>query len=279
MERYFIADCVQTDDGLTLTAQIEIDKTQYQEMNSWFNFANYYHTCRSVARMTKESGQDFIDFCERSAAEHGGHDDLEIDDFLITGNKLLISYLSFVRMFVDVISKAIKDKKQEMLKVFQKFNREMYDSFFGYRLLTRMRNYVLHYEMPLTAVTDSVEHGIVFTCDKDNLLRYDRWSTLKSEIDALPKRFSILPMISECQSAIDTLFLKALEIIADDVFSGNEKLVAFCRQHNIRSPIILILDDSTDAPPKLRKFPLHILRKYVMDLNRHPSYEIDIINE
>jgi len=279
MKRYFVADCSHENGSLTVVGRIEISKAQFQEMHRWFDFSGYYHTCRSIVRMTQESGQDFINFCEHMGIECGGHDDLQIDNLLITGNKLLISYLSFVKTFIDVISKAISDKSREKLADFQKFNRLMYDEFFGYRLLTRMRNYVVHYDMPLTKVTDSVKNGIVFACDKDSLLRYNGWSSVKDEIAALPEQFSIMPTVAECQAAIEALFLKALEVVVDDVLTGNEAFTAFCKQYDIRFPVVLILDDETNDPPELTKFPLHMVREYAKDLSRHPNYKINVISD
>lgn len=278
MKRYFVADCVNKGAELTVVSRVEIDEGQYQEMLGWFDFAPYYHICKSIARMAQESGQDFIAFCEHLASEHGGHDDLEIDNLLITGNKLLINYLSFIRTFIDVISKAIADKKRAALSDFQDFNHKMYDAFFGYRFLTRMRNYVLHYDMPLTTVTDSVKNGVAFTCDKESLLCYNGWSSLRNEIAALPNQFSVLSMVSECQAAIDALFLKALDFVSDDVLSGNEKMVAFRKENDIQNPIVLIIDDGTTIPPEMRKFPIHMVREYAKDLNRHPNYTVNIID-
>lgn len=277
MKRYSVADCIGENGDLTVVGRIEISEAQYHEMNRWFDFTGYYHICRSIVHMTQESGQDFLDFCSHMSGEHGGHEELEIDNLLITGNKLLISYLSFVKTFIDVVSNAISNRKKEMLDDFQKFNSLMYDSFLGYRLLTRMRNYVLHYDMPLTTVTDSLKEGVAFACDRDSLLRYNGWSSVKNEIENLPEQFSITPTVVECQAAIGALFLKALEVVVDDAVTGNKKLADFCNQNSIKAPVIVVFDDEeNDHPPEITRFPIYMMCEYMKDLARHPNYNVEI---
>lgn len=243
-------------------------------MKSWFNFAYFYHVCKSVTVMAMESGTDFLSFSKQMKDTQNSYDDGELDALLTTGNKLLINYLSFIKMFVDVISNSISKRDASKLAEFQELNRKMYDRFFGYRFLTRLRNYVVHYDIPLSSVSSYAADGIDLLCIRNNLLNYDGWSTLKVEICQLPEAFSVQPYIEESLVVLDILYLKALEIVADNVVAANGKITEFCKEYKISSPVILVIDSIKEKKTHIEKFPLNDMNEYFRDLNRHPNYNI-----
>lgn len=151
---------------------------------------------------------------------------------------------------------------------------ETYDRFFGYRFLTRLRNYVVYYDIPLSSVSSYAADGIDLLCIRNNLLNYDGWSTLKVEICQLPEAFSVQPYIEESLVVLDTLYLKALEIVADNVVAANGKITEFCKEYKISSPVILVIDSIKEKKTHIEKFPLNDMNEYFRDLNRHPNYNI-----
>lgn len=278
MMHYNLSNYISTENNPTVIAQLEVSQQEYEKINGWFRFTGFYHTCRSMRDMTLESGTDLENFLKDVRTNNYSCNETQLDSFLTTGNKLLISFLSFIKSYVDVVSNAISNISKVKLKDFQDFNRIMYDEFLGYRFLTRMRNYVIHYNMPLTAISNSISSGIAMTCSRDALLEYRGWSTLGQELVHFPEHIDIAPYIVEAQVAISTLHLKALETIAEQVFETNQNLIELCKQHDISSPIWMVIDDETKAPT-LQHFPLRTIKDIVSDLNEHPSYNINITTD
>ena len=61
-----------------------------------------------------------------------------------------------IKMSVDIFSNLISKKDKKLYVEFVKLNSQLYDENFGYRFLTRMRNYVMHRNMPFKKITNSI---------------------------------------------------------------------------------------------------------------------------
>lgn len=276
MVQYHLADCIPDGEEYRIEVRRKIDQSEYEEMMQWFSFSGFYYTCQSIKAMTLESAADLENFLTSMRSSEGGFDDTKIDAILTTGNKLFIGFLSLMKIFVDVIGNAISEKSKDDLRAFQEFNSKLYDQFFGYRFFTRMRNYVVHYSMPLTSITDSISSGVTMSCSRDMLLAYRKWSAVQQELERLPEKIDIFPYIEEAKAAISALYLKALETIADQTVAASQKLVEICRQSDIQAPVLLIVDEDLHVP-RIEKFPLHIVHAIIADLKEHPGYNIEII--
>lgn len=277
MKEYHLADTTENNGELTVNARLKLSEEKYKEIRSWFDFASYFHVCRSMKKMTIESCLDLQRYIVYLQNKTDGYDDLEIDEFLITSNRLLISFLSFIKTFIDVLSNTISKRNPEKLQEFKKFNSKLYDDYFGYRFLNRMRNYVIHFDMPLTTVTDSVNTGVTVCCSRDSLLRYNGWNSVKQEIEKLPESIDIIPYINEAEAAIIALYLKSLEFIVEDVVDANHKTAELCKKNGVLAPIIVIIDTETKHP-SFEKLPIYLMVDFVNEINQHPNYNIEMTN-
>lgn len=276
MKKYYLANSAKENTYTSVKVGLNLTEEKYVQIKNWFGFAGFFHTCRSMKNMTIESAKDLETYIIFLRNKNGRHSDLEINNFLISGNKLLISFLSFMKIFVDVLSHAISKEDVQKLKNFKDFNSKLYDDLFGYRFFTRMRNYVVHYDMPLTSITDSVSSGITMKCDRDSLLEYNGWSSVKKEIMQLPETIDILPYIMDAKSAIYALYLKSLETIVDKVVEANQKLATLCGDNNISSPLLIIITDEDYNHPEIEMLPIYLMYEFINDLNEHPNYNIEI---
>lgn len=275
MKQYYLANMSKGKNRLQLKKVSQISQQEYLQLFDYFKFTDFYHVCRSVEKMTMESADDlekfFYDLQQRGAPI----DKSKMDKQLITGNKLFINFLSFIRTFIDVVKHAISQWSAAESDSFTKLNSELYDEFFGYRFFTRMRNYVIHYNMPLTIIEDTISSGVSVYCVREQLLQYDGWSTVRKEIEQLPERIDISPYIVEAKVAISTLYLKSLETIVISALEASEKISEVCEKNKIISPVIVVVHDDAKAPT-IKTFPLQSLREFFVDLKNHPNYEIEI---
>lgn len=272
---YWISDINKTE--AEVKGKVQISERKYKEMHRWFDFVPYYHICRSMKKMVIESGNDFLIYSKEIKNIKRVYNDNDLDRFLITANKLLISYLSFISVFIDTISCAISQKSEKQKQEFQEFDRLMYDKYFSYRFLKRMRNYVTHNCLPILRVSLSTASGIKLALDKDELLKFKKWSTVKNEIDKLPKYFEIdiYIYIEECQKIIEVLYLKSLEFAVDDVVSANKNISNICKLHDISFPVVIVYDLESNQV-HMEQFPIYLINDYINDLKRHPSYNIEL---
>ena len=211
MKHYELANISKNEAGETsVVAKGEITAEQYLEIRSWFKFTYFYHVCQSIEHMTLESGEDLANYFAE-LENYTGPFTKDYNKFLTTANKLLISYLSFLRIYVDVVSHAISRKSKEKFEEFNNATHIVYDTLLGYRFFSRMRNYVVHYDVPLTSITCSVSNGIQVTCKRKSLLEYNGWGSVKKEIEQLPEEIDIFPFIGECQAAVKRLYCNGVQ--------------------------------------------------------------------
>lgn len=275
MERYYLASLTNNNGELEIKAGCQMSQHEYIKLFELFNFTGFYEICRSIKNMTLESADDLEQYLHTLYHSDLPCDDSKIAKHLTTGNKLLINFLSFIRTFYDVINHAISQKSASDAKEFEALNHALYDDFFGYRFFSRMRNYVIHYNMPLTTIVNS-ESGIVMYCNRSQLLQYGKWSTVKKEIEHLPEKIDIVPYIAEAKIAITTLYLKSLETIVIPAFEANQKISEIRQINNISTPIILIIHEGKNEPT-IKTLPLQLLGDFFEDLKYHPNYGIKII--
>ena len=274
MIQYYLGNLSKGKSGLQLNKGLQISQQEYVQLFDCFKFTGFYSVCRSVKNMTIESAADLEEFLCDLEQKNASICDIKMDKLLITGNKVFINFLSFIRTFIDVIKHTISQWNAAELDSFSKLNSELYDEFFGYRFFTRMRNYVVHYNMPLTTMEDTISSGVAMYCVREQLLQYDGWSTVRKEIEQLPERIDITPYIAEAKVAISTLYLKSLETIVMSAVKAGEKIAEVCEKNKITSPVILVTRD--DEIVSMEEVPLQSLRDFFVDLKDHPNYEIDI---
>ncbi|WP_411824678.1 hypothetical protein [Leptospira sp. 'Mane'] len=126
--------------------------------------------------------------------------------------KFIMNILTSFRTFIDIIAHRIKEcyiNSNEVSKYFKIWQSEMFDSKFSYRFFARFRNYVQHFGVPLDDLNinidefkkGNIELGIFV--DKSKLMQYKEWGSIKKEINDLPEKLNIEPLILELYSCID----------------------------------------------------------------------------
>ncbi|TDK58878.1 hypothetical protein E2K98_21965 [Bacillus salipaludis] len=121
-----------------------------------------------------------------------GKEDLKNGDYVIfESNRLFMNYLSMLRTYDDHISSALSQTfNPEVKDQFKSFLSELYDEFFTYRFIVRLRNLAQHFDIPISSLTTNL-HGNFVIMKKDHLLKYDGWSTVKKEIKEMEEEIGI----------------------------------------------------------------------------------------
>lgn len=273
--KYELANISKNKEGeASIVGKAEITAEQYQEIYSWFGFSYFYHVCQSVEQMTLESGDDLINYLTE-LENYTGKFTKNYEKILTTANKLLVSYLSFLRIYVDVNGHAISQKSKVKFEEFKNTTHIVYDTLLGYRFFSKMRNYVVHYDVPLTSISCSISNGIQIACKRKTLLEYDGGGTVKKEIEQMPDDINVFSYIGECQVAVKQLYLVALETIWEDVIRANENLHDICSRYAVDAPIIICVDESEQ--PHFEQLPLEHIKHYLEDINQYPEYNITLI--
>ncbi|MFA6979664.1 MAG: hypothetical protein WC209_10105 [Ignavibacteriaceae bacterium] len=139
----------------------------------------------------------------------------EIHDPAIILNQKVANILTSFRTYDDHIRKNLSSKyvdNGEALAFYKKECNRIYDNYFGYRFLYKLRNYVQHVSLPVHLINYNskvVDDKILTVVDpiilKTELQNYDKWSTMTEEINNLTEEISIKPIINEFLHALSML--------------------------------------------------------------------------
>lgn len=255
---YYIADYGKIKNRIVVWGKFS--ESEYNILMEKLEILIAFRDCYSVKEMLLESEKDITCYFNTISTRVIPPDDSVVAPYLITANKLLMNYLSFLKTFFDIASNKISEVCNKELPAFQKYNSKLYDNLFGYRFLTRLRNYALHREMPLKYIEASSLNGIKIACQKSALLRYDKWNTLRSEICALTDPIDVVPYIEESKRAILKLYSKALEIFESDVCSLKEYFEKLYFWSEMERPVIIRTEET------IHKLEVESLPAYYIDL-------------
>lgn len=267
---YYIADEEKQKNSIIIYG--ELSENEYKSLIEMLSILNAFRDCYSIKEMLLESENDITSYFSTISTRFIPPDDSEISPYLITANKLLMNYLSFLKTFFDVVSNKISKMCNKKLPVFQKYNSKLYDDLFGYRFLTRLRNYAVHREMPLKHIEVSSQNGTQITCHKSALLEYDKWSTVKNEICALTDSIDVLPYIEDSKKAILKLYVKALEILECDVYSLKIYFERLCSGLKFERAVIINTKENIHEL-RVESLPTYYLDLFFSELKRYSAYK------
>lgn len=276
MKIYELADCITKSEHTDVKSVATITKQQYEEICNCFSFVDFYHTCKCLRSMVVENGNTLQNYILSLKTKKRSYTDSELEDLVIKANGMLVDFLSSIKMSVDIFSNLISKKDKKLYDEFVKLNSQLYDENFGYRFLTRMRNYVMHRNMPFKKITNSIEDGITIRCIKNILLEFDGWSTVKEEINLMPDCISIEKYVPEAIGCFGDLYIKAIEVISKDVVEGNIKINDICKQYNIKSPTILVMEENSKSF-RIHDLPLYMMNEFLLEASRYPSLGINVM--
>lgn len=267
---YYIADKGKQEDGIII--YVELSESEYKNLIEMLSILNAFRDCYSIKEMLLESENDIIYYFSTISTKFIPPDDSVIAPYLITANKLLMDYLSFLKAFFDVVSNKISKVRKKELPEFKKYNSKLYDDLFGYRFLTRLRNYAIHREMPLKHIESSSRNGTQITCHKSALLEYDKWSTVKNEICALTDSIDVLPYIEDSKKAILKLYVKVLKILECDVYSLKIYFEKLCSGLKFERAVIISTKENIHEI-RVESLPTYYLDLFFSELKRYSAYK------
>jgi hypothetical protein len=125
-------------------------------------------------------------------------------------NQRILNILTSIKSYEEHIKYKVSKlwgDSSEQLKKYEEIDSDLYDKFFSYRFLKRLRNYVQHRDLPVKgvgypAMSVGFEPGqIAFTVSprmyKSYLLEFDSWSTVKKDIEAQGDEIDVNLIIEE----------------------------------------------------------------------------------
>lgn len=193
-----------------------------------------------------------------------------------TGNKLLLSYCTSVKMLVDKIESCINHNcSQKDFEDFKTFRSKIYDDNISYRFIMRLRNYMIHYDMPITIAKASVVDDCQLCFNREHLLKSDKWSTVRDDIKKMPVEISIVPLLSEMPKLLRLIVDESRYYYAPVVSNACKEIEAFAEKHNTVSIAYSTYDENKGIlSGTISRPPMHLIEKNLAILQQHPRINV-----
>lgn len=200
------------------------------------------------------------------------------DAILRTANKLLLNYCTVIKILIDKISKDLNKKQKEE---FDKFCSSCYDNHFSYRFFMRMRNFIIHNNMPFTIVVRSIKEDCKICMSKKDILKWDKWNTVKTDIESFQEeRIEIQSLLKDIGSTMYAVYLNGIYYLAPDVLTACENVGEFLKKYEVKDFCFIEYDTKGDFEKgkfQLYPIPINTLLECVDELNKHPSININFV--
>jgi hypothetical protein len=176
------------------------------------------------------------------------HFDNEMQENSSIFNLKLTNILTTFRSYQDIIKNKINNSindNQGIIEYYEKKSSNVFDQHFSYRLFYKLRNYVQHFDIPISKVVynsklveSKVEYSINLFVNKDRLLQYDGWGKVKDDLLNLADEIDIklylndfLYSVSLLHNFISTYYLNYF----NQIESKLDSILEQCIEHNLKN--------------------------------------------
>lgn len=260
-----------------IETDVELSTTDVAELDSLFQMGTIFEKIIELEAISSELYQDLISYIGtdniNNILSKKKSDKIKI---IRTGNKMLLSYCASIKMLVEKIESFIKHNcSNNEFEDFKKFLSKVYDDNLSYRFVMRLRNYMIHCDMPITIAKVSITDGCGLYLNRDELLKGSVWSTVREDIEKMPVEIDILSLFSEMPQLIKLIVDESRYYYAPTVSDACEKIEAFAVKHNTTSLAYIIYDeDKGIASGTINTPPINRLEKSLEILRRHPRVNV-----
>lgn len=153
-------------------------------------------------------------------------------------NRLLLNYLSSIKIFVDhletFINRKFGDKSYELTE-FKKLLSSIYDNNFSYRFFIKLRNYTQHVGLPIHNMFFStyfeqkerlsLKGHLKVSFNRDRLLsEFTKWGSVKGDLEKEEERFDLIPQLNEATRIIIELERNVVQLLKPGLTKSIENI-------------------------------------------------------
>lgn len=133
-----------------------------------------------------------------------------LNGFVLEMNRLVVNYVFSLCLYTEHMGQALQERSPALLEPYRRKCSALYDAHFEYRFLVRLRNYVAHHGLPIGTILLSegadaqgrhiLEMKVLF--DRDSLLMGKKWSSVRTDLEAMPVQFSVDGQLSRMMNCM-----------------------------------------------------------------------------
>ena len=190
----------------------ELSKQEIEQFHESVNALNAINITISLFEMCKENFLAMENYYQELSLISGGNQ-LAWHRVIIKWNTLTLNYLSSFRMFIDHHEATLERGDESVNNSYYKFKEKTayhYDTYFSYRFLWHLRNYIQHCGLPacsweFSEIKEDPKKGksqVEIVYYRDGLLTGFDWKRLKTELESQPSEIEVIKLMGELNSSI-----------------------------------------------------------------------------
>lgn len=203
-------------------------------------------------------------------------------EILELSNKYIFDFAASIGSLIDYVEKRlIKKQTDEIQNDFLELKKAMFDNDI-YKFWYYMRNFVIHYDIPFTQITNSLKNEkptLEIICKREHLLTYKEWKHAKAYVSQLPENVKIDEMIEPMLVQIYAYYLGLLFVFRENITNTHKYVEQFISRHKARSGIAIMSYKSEKEYIQNQNGKIHFLQidkisQLLTDLAKHPNANI-----
>ena len=224
----------QYETGYSTFLDKELTEQDYENYILHIDELNNFENLRRLFQIFLLNHNEFIEFAiadskllfENSLSITGNKENY--NKHFLNLNRIFLNYLTSFRTLLDHIETTVKRKYVKSTKettFFKEATAYLFDNFFAYRFIYKLRNYAQHCGLPIdefsisaTKVTDDkfkTEYKIDFDC-VTLLKKFNEWGPVRDDLKKYSK-ISVFPILDEMKFAIDILWNNITSIFESNI--------------------------------------------------------------
>jgi hypothetical protein len=262
----------QFETGYTTFLDKELTEQDYESFILHIDELNNFENLKRLFQIFLLNHNEFIDFAlsdskllfENSLSITGNKDNY--NKHFLNLNRIFLNYLTSFKTLLDHIETTIKrkfGKSSKEVENFKDVTANLFDNFFAYRFIYKLRNYAQHCGLPIdefsisaTMVSDNkfkTEYLIDFNC-VTLLKKFTEWGKVKQDLERYNK-ISIFPILDEMRIAIDILWNRVTSIFENNIDNAIDYIIENAGYlKNEICEVCIFTDLKTDENGKLKYF-------------------------
>ncbi|MBU2971227.1 hypothetical protein KO527_17935 [Pseudoalteromonas sp. C2R02] len=156
-------------------------------------------------------------------------------------SNILASANAFL-LFVEKKLKSKYGKDSEKSVVWNKFRRDLHKENLDYRLMYELRNYSIHYGLPVTSLKYNLDGlassnpstKLIVNLSKEKLLNSNfNWKNVRSDIKSLPENNNLISMVFNYSEIVKKIYSHLLLVLKDELKVTEDNFSSFIQYYQI----------------------------------------------
>lgn len=257
----------------------EFTKEEHNEYVKHSTYLLLHEKNKHLYQIIVRNGEELESYLKILESKTRSEIEEEPNNFLFESNRLFMNYLSMIRAYLDHIPSTLSKVIGSQAKVeFNEFLSKVYDNYFEYRFIYRLRNLAQHFDLPINLLRTFKDCSYV-KIGRDHILNYDGWSTVKKEIENMGEEIPVLGLATTMNLVMKLVYFCAMDLYAEGMEKAHRWVERLQKEFKAPECVLAVsntIEDFKSDNYKTQHMGVQDFIRSIYDMNEHPRINIKI---